>query len=134
MEMDHDMGMLAGILKAATQGWAGGSRTWTPAEVRELIRADRIDEAEAASSALSPKLANREAEAACLLGEIAFQRRQDDAAMAHFRAALRIDPASSAMSENMISRNRCALPLKLAKTAPVDMPASAAISRIVAPS
>lgn len=86
------MGMLTGILKAATRGWAGGSRTWTPAEVRELIRADRVDEAEAASSALSPKLANREAETACLLGEIAFQRRQDDAAMAHFRAALRIDP------------------------------------------
>lgn len=81
------MGMISGLFKSLRrQGTA--RRTWTPAEVRELIDLERLDEARAALDQLSPNVRHLAAEKACLTGEIQFRERQDERAAASFRQAL----------------------------------------------
>lgn len=71
----------------------GGSpnRRLAPAEVRRLIDQHRLDEAEQAIERLSPDVAGHEAHAHALRGEVAFHRRQDQAAEEWYRRALEID-------------------------------------------
>lgn len=78
------LGRLVEVLKISSSG----HRTWTPHEVRELIKNKNMADAREAADHLSPSLKARNAERACLLGEIAFHERMDDAADAAFRTAL----------------------------------------------
>lgn len=89
------MGVLGSLVKTLHAGITG-KRTWTPAEVRELIDKREFDAALAAVQQLSHSLRDRAAEQACLLGEVHFlQKRDADAAVA-FRKALGSSPGMPA--------------------------------------
>lgn len=89
------MGVLGNLARALKSGLSG-KRTWTPAEVRELIGARKLHEARAAAEMLSDRLEKRDAERACLIGEISFQERKDEDADEAFALALREDPGMAA--------------------------------------
>lgn len=86
------LGRLVEVLKLG----AGGKRTWTPSEVRELIRNRDLVAAGVAANHLSPSLKERGAEKACLIGEIAFHENKDAAASAAFHEALAAVPGMPA--------------------------------------
>lgn len=86
------MGMIGRLVNVIKVG-VGGKRTWTPQEVRELIGRDQLQDARQAVDRLSGSLFDRDAEMACLRGEIAFQERDDEAADRAFRQALAAVPA-----------------------------------------
>lgn len=69
-----------------------GRRTFTPAEVRELIELKLLAEALAALEHLSASLYLRDAVRQSLLGEVRFQQRDDDGAARAFREALQLAP------------------------------------------
>lgn len=82
------LGSLGRVFNASVKG----KRRWTPAEVRELIDLNELEAARSAADRLSEVMADRDAERACLLGEISFQERDDEAAAAHLSEALRLAP------------------------------------------
>jgi len=86
------MGMIGRLVKVIKVG-VGGKRTWTPQEVRELIERGQLPQARHAVDRLSASLLDRDAEMACLRGEIAFQEHDDEAADRAFRQALAAVPA-----------------------------------------
>lgn len=69
-----------------------GERSKTPAEIRELIDRGQLDSAWQAVDALAEKTPNRETEALCLRGDIAFRRHADADAEGYFREALTMAP------------------------------------------
>lgn len=69
-----------------------GERSKTPAEIRELIDRGQLDSAWQAVGALAEKTPNRETEALCLRGDIAFRRHADADAEGYFREALTMAP------------------------------------------
>jgi tetratricopeptide (TPR) repeat protein len=69
-----------------------GRRTWTPAEVRDLLDKGQIDEAATAAEGLPSDLPERELQLACLRGEIAYRRHDDAGAERLFREALVLSP------------------------------------------
>lgn len=73
----------------------GTGRTWTPVEVRDLMQAGRIAEAQRAVDDLSPATPDRGLVALCLKGEIAFHGHQDVDAERLFRQALSHSPGFS---------------------------------------
>jgi tetratricopeptide (TPR) repeat protein len=85
------MSLLKSLARSLTQQ-VSGRRTWTPAEVRELVDRRAFDDALLALNQLPAALENREAVRLCLLGEVLFQQRDDDGALAAFREALKLKP------------------------------------------
>lgn len=85
------MSLLKSLARSLTQQVAG-RRTWTPAEVRELLDRKAFDEARRALEHLPPGLDNRDAVRECLLGEVLFQQRDDTGAMQAFQKALKLRP------------------------------------------
>lgn len=85
------MSVLGSIFRTLGQSLSG-RRTWTPLEVRELIDRRELMLAKQACERLSASLISHAAERACLLGEISFQMREDEAADSHFTEALRAAP------------------------------------------
>lgn len=85
------MGMIGRLIKTLAPGF-NERRSWTPAEIRHLIALEQLDKAFEATRQLTEALTDQAAERSCLLGEISFQRREDEAAMGHFREALRSSP------------------------------------------
>jgi tetratricopeptide (TPR) repeat protein len=69
-----------------------GSRTFTPAEVRDLLDTRQLDQADAAVLQLSPGTPERDLVSTCLRGEIAFRRHNDPLAEQLFREALVVAP------------------------------------------
>ena len=87
------MNMIGSVFRGLKAGLTG-KRTWTPQEVRELIRAGKLDEAATAANALHPATPRPDLARTCLLAEIAFRQHRDDEAELGFRAVLKDDPGS----------------------------------------
>jgi len=85
------MSLLKSLARNLAQQMAG-RRTWTPAEVRELLDRKAFDEARQALEHLRPEADNRDAVRECLLGEVLFQQRDDAGAMQAFQKALKLRP------------------------------------------
>lgn len=90
------MGMIGELFRSLRRQGGGAPRHRTPAEVRELIDAGRLDEARSALDHLPPNLAHAEAQRACLEGEILFRERRDEDAAGSFRRALADHPGMAA--------------------------------------
>ncbi len=86
------MSMLGSFVKVLRASVAG-KRTWTPAEVRDLIDRRELGAAREAAGNLSASQTQADAQRACLIGEICFQERRDDEAAAAFAEALRLAPS-----------------------------------------
>lgn len=69
-----------------------GKRSWTPAEVHDLIADGHLEEAAAATLNLAELTPQRELASLCLRGEIAFRRHLDTEAEDLFRQALGLAP------------------------------------------
>jgi tetratricopeptide (TPR) repeat protein len=81
------MGVLAGLMRDLGAR-VTGRRTWTPAEVRDMLDRKQIDEAGNAVENLAPQTPQRELVILCLRGEIAYRRHDDVQAEKWFREAL----------------------------------------------
>lgn len=86
------MSLLKSLARSLTQQ-VSGRRTWTPAEVRELIDRKEFVEARRAAESLTEDLEDRQAIRCSLLGEVAFQQRDDEGARRAFDDALKLNPA-----------------------------------------
>jgi len=81
------MNIFGNLMRSLRSGSAG-QRTWTAAEVRELIDARQLDQALAATERLAEVVDHRDAEQASLRGEIAFHQKRDEDAEVEFKRAL----------------------------------------------
>lgn len=87
------MGLIGKVIRSLGAGARTGA---SPEDVRALIDRNALDEARGALERLIDGLPDVEAQRLCLGGEIAYKDRQDEAAEAAFRAALKLAPGLAA--------------------------------------
>lgn len=84
-----------GVLSSLMRNFAAkvsGNRSWTPAEVRDLLDRQQIDAAFEAVGALAADTPDRAIVESCLRGEVAFRRHEDTEAERLFREVLALAP------------------------------------------
>ncbi len=89
------MGLIGNALRSLRKSAGAASKRYTPAQVREMISQGKLIEASAAVKVLAEDIANREVQALCLQGEIAFHERRDEEALEFFKAAAAQAPGLS---------------------------------------